>query len=160
MNFHAAGNSFKVHQDMLKHVYDKGKGAYGNDRAKVGEVLYNRTLVTGMYNTEAIRLAIKKYGAKPPTKEQIRWGFENLELTDKRLEELGFKGLARPLKVSCENHEGNGQALVQQWDGKQWKVVSDWIEPMRDIVRPKLEAAAVEEGKKLNYTARDCSKEK
>jgi branched-chain amino acid transport system substrate-binding protein len=160
MNFHAAGNTFKVHQDVLKHVYDKGKGAYGNDRGKVGEVLYNRTLVTGMYNTEAIRLAIKKYGAKPPTKEQIRWGFENLELTDKRLEELGFKGLARPLKVSCENHEGNGQALVQQWDGKQWKVVSDWIEPMRDIVRPKLEAAAVEEAKKLNYSVRDCSKEK
>jgi len=26
-------------------------------------------------------------------------------------------------------------------------------------VRPKLEAAAVEEGKKLGYTARDCSKE-
>jgi hypothetical protein len=26
-------------------------------------------------------------------------------------------------------------------------------------VRPKLEAAAVEEGKKLGYTMRDCSKE-
>ena len=31
---------------------------------------------------------------------------------------------------------------------------------MRDVVRPKLEAAAVEEGKKLDYTIRDCSKEK
>jgi hypothetical protein len=31
---------------------------------------------------------------------------------------------------------------------------------MRDIVRPKVEAAAIEEGKKLNYTQRDCSKEK
>jgi len=27
-------------------------------------------------------------------------------------------------------------------------------------VRPKLEAAAVEEAKKLQYTQRDCSKEK
>jgi len=27
------------------------------------------------------------------------------------------------------------------------------------VVRPKLEAAAVEEGKKLGYTMRDCSKE-
>jgi hypothetical protein len=27
-------------------------------------------------------------------------------------------------------------------------------------VRPKLEAAAVEEGKKLGYTVRDCAKEK
>ena len=30
---------------------------------------------------------------------------------------------------------------------------------MRDVVRPKLEAAAVDEGKKLGYTMRDCSKE-
>jgi hypothetical protein len=27
-------------------------------------------------------------------------------------------------------------------------------------VRPKIEAAAAEEGKKLGYTMRDCSKEK
>jgi hypothetical protein len=39
-------------------------------------------------------------------------------------------------------------------------VVSDWIEPMREVVRPKLEAAAEQEGKKLGYTRRDCSKEK
>jgi branched-chain amino acid transport system substrate-binding protein len=101
-----------------------------------------------------------KFGNKPLTGEQLRWGMENLNLTDQRLEQLGFKGLARALKVTCENHEGNGVAAVQQWDGKQWKIVSDWIEPMRDVVRPKLEAAAVEEGKKLGYTMRDCSKEK
>jgi branched-chain amino acid transport system substrate-binding protein len=159
MTFHAAGSSFKVVQDIFKHVYDKGKGAYGNDRAKVGEVLYNRTVITGMYNTEAIRTAMRKYGQKPPTKDQIRWGFENLDLTEKRLEELGFKGMARPLKITCENHEGNGLALVQQWDGKKWNPVSDWIEPIREVVRPKLEAAAVEEGQKLGYTMRDCSKE-
>jgi branched-chain amino acid transport system substrate-binding protein len=100
-----------------------------------------------------------KFGNKPLTGEQVRWGFENLNLTEKRLDDLGMKGLLRPLKVTCENHEGNGLAAVQQWDGKHWKIVSDWIEPMRDVVRPKLEAAAVEEGKKLGYTMRDCSKE-
>ena len=31
---------------------------------------------------------------------------------------------------------------------------------MRDVVRPKIEASAIEEGKKFNYTQRDCSKEK
>jgi branched-chain amino acid transport system substrate-binding protein len=113
-----------------------------------------------MLNTEAIRTAIKKYGQKPPTKDQIRWGFENLNLTEQRIEQLGFKGMMRPLQVTCENHESNAMAMVQQWDGKQWKVISEGIEPMRDVVRPKLEAAAVEEGKKLGYTMRDCSKEK
>ncbi len=159
MTFHAPGNTFKVHQDILKHVYDKGKGAYGSDRTKFGEVLHNRTIITAMLNTEAIRTAIKKYGKKPPTPEQIRWGFENLDLSEKRLEDLGFKGMMRPLKVTCEKHEGNGLAAVQQWDGKQWKVVSDWIEPMRDVVRPKLEEAAVVEAGKLGYTKRDCSKD-
>ena len=160
MTFHAPGGSFKLHQDILKHVYDKGKGAYGTDRAKVGEVLYNRTLINAMLNVEAIRTAMKKYGNKPLSGEQVRWGMENLDISEKRLDEMGMKGLMRPLKVTCENHEGNGLALVQQWDGKKWTIVSDWIEPMRDVVRPNLEAAAVEEAKKLSYTMRDCSKEK
>jgi len=160
MTFHAPGGSFKLHQDILKHVYDKGKGAYGTDRAKVGEVLYNRTLINAMLNVEAMRTAMKKYGNKPLSGEQVRWGMENLDISDKRLDELGMKGLMRPLKVTCENHEGNGLALVQQWDGKKWTIVSDWIEPMREVVRPNLETAAVEEAKKLSYTIRDCSKEK
>ena len=160
MGFTAPGAEFKVHQDIFKHVYDKGKGAYGNDRAKVGEVLYNRMVVNAMLNVEAIRTAMTKYGNKPLTGEQVRWGFENLNITEKRLEELGMKGMMRPLRVTCENHEGNGLAFVQQWDGKKWNVVSDWIEPIREVVRPKLEAEAVEEAKKLNYTMRDCTKEK
>jgi branched-chain amino acid transport system substrate-binding protein len=159
MTFHAPGAGFKLHQDILKHVYDKGKGTY-SDRAKVGEVLYNRTLINAMLDTEAIRTAMTKYGNKPLSGEEVRWGMENLDITEKRLEELGMKGMMRPLRVTCENHEGNGLALVQQWDGKKWTLVSDWIEPMREVVRPKLEAAAVEEAKKLGYTMRDCSKEK
>src|SRR4030095_16990278 len=121
--------------------------------------LYNRTLINAMLNVEAIRTAMKKYGNKPLNGEQVRWGMESLDITEKRLDEMGMKGLMRPLKVSGENHEGNGLALVQQWDGKRWTIVSDWIEPMREVVRPSLETAAVEEGKKLNYTMRDCAKE-
>jgi branched-chain amino acid transport system substrate-binding protein len=158
LTFSAPGAGFKVHQDVLKHVYDKGKGAY-KDRAQVGEVLYNRMIINAMLNVEAMRTAMGKYGNKPLTGEEVRWGFENLNITEQRLEQLGMKGLMRPLKVTCENHEGNGMAAVQQWDGKKWNIVSDWIEPMRDVVRPKLEAAAVEEAGKLGYTKRDCSKE-
>ncbi len=157
MTFHAPGSNFKVHQDILKYVYDKGKGAA--KREGVGEVLYNRTIINAMLNVEAIRTAMAKFGNKPLTGEQVRWGMENLNITEKRLEELGMKGLMRPLKVTCDNHEGNGLALVQQWDGKKWTIVSDWIEPMREVVRPMLEIAAEQEGKKLGYTMRDCSKE-
>jgi branched-chain amino acid transport system substrate-binding protein len=155
--FHAPGTNFKVHQDIFKHVYDKGKGA--GKKEAVGEALYNRGVVNAMYASEAIRTGMK--GAKTaPTTEQIRWGFENLNLTDKRLEELGMKGFTHALKVSCEDHEGNGPIRIQQWDGQKWSLVSDWIAPMREVVRPKIEAAAVEEAKKLGYAMRDCSKEK
>ncbi|MBI3456655.1 MAG: ABC transporter substrate-binding protein [Candidatus Rokubacteria bacterium] len=157
MTFNAPGAGFKVHQDIFHLLYDKGKGAGRRDG--VGEVLYNRALINGMLNTEGIRTAMGKFGNKPLTGEQVRWGFEHLNITEKRLEDLGMKGLVRPVRVTCENHEGNGLALVQQWDGKKWNPVSDWIEPMRDVVRPKIEVAAVEEGKKLGYTMRDCSKE-
>jgi branched-chain amino acid transport system substrate-binding protein len=158
LTFSAPGAGFKVHQDILKHVYDKGKGAY-KDRAQMGEVLYNRMIINAMFNTEAIRTAMAKYGNKPLSGEEVRWGFENLNITEQRLDQLGMKGMTRPIKVTCDNHEGNGMAAVQQWDGKKWIIVSDWIEPMRDVVRPKLEEAAIEEAKKLNYTKRDCSKE-
>jgi branched-chain amino acid transport system substrate-binding protein len=157
--FHAPGTNFKVHAEIVKNVYDKGKGA--GKKEEMGTPLYNRGIVNAMLSAEAIRTALAKYGNKAtPTSEQVRWGFENLNLTDKRLDELGMKGFTHPIKVTCEDHEGNGPLLIQQWDGKKWELVSDWVVPMRDVVRPKIEAAAVEEGKKLGYTPRDCSKEK
>jgi branched-chain amino acid transport system substrate-binding protein len=155
--FHAPGTGFKVHEDIFKLVYDKGKGA--GEKGRVGEALYNRGVVNAMFSIEAIRTAMAKFGNKPLTGEQVRWGFEHLNLTDKRLEELGMKGFTHPVKVSCEDHEASGPVLVQQWDGKKWNLVSEFIAPMREVVRPKLEEAAVEEAKKLGYQMRDCSKE-
>src|SRR3989454_245811 len=156
--FHAPGTGFKVHADLFKFVYDKGKGA--GKKEGVGEVLYNRGVVNAMLSVEAIRTAMTKHGNKPLTGAEVRWGFENLNLTEPRLEQLGMKGFTHPVKVTCEDHEGAGPVMFEQWDGKKWNIVSDWIPVMRDVVRPKLEAAAVEEGKKLSYTERDCAKEK
>jgi branched-chain amino acid transport system substrate-binding protein len=156
--FHAPGTNFKVHADVAKFVYDKGKGAGKKD--EMGSPLYNRGIVNAMFTAEAIRTAMTKTGGKAPTGEQVRWGYENLSLSDQRLEQLGMKGFTHAIKVTCEDHEGNGPILVQQWDGKKWNIVSDWVAPMRDVVRPKIEAAAVDEAKKLGYTMRDCSKEK
>jgi len=155
--FHAPGIGYKVHTEVIKHVYDKGKGA--GKKEEMGSPLYNRGIVNAMLAAEAIRTAAVKYPKQALNAEQVRWGFENLNLTDKRLDELGMKGFTHPIKVSCEDHEGGGPVLIQQWDGKKWSVVSDWVPVMREVVRPKIEAAAVEEGKKLGYTQRDCSKE-
>ncbi len=152
--FHTAGTATAVHADILKHVYsgDMAKAKANN----WGEVLYNRAMVNAMYGTEAIRTAMGKYGKKPMTGEQVRWGLENLDVTEARLGELGMKGMLLPVKVSCADHESGGPIMIQQWDGKAWKVASDWIPVNRDVVRPQIEKAAAAYAKENNITPRSC----
>jgi branched-chain amino acid transport system substrate-binding protein len=40
------------------------------------------------------------------TGEQARWGYENLNLTQAKLDALGFKGVLRPISTSCQDHMG------------------------------------------------------
>lgn len=152
--FHGVGNGFKIHADLKTHIYDKGAGK--TQWAKTGEVLYNRGLVNALLTTEAVRngIAIAKKAGQKVTGEHVRQGMEELNLDEAKLEKLGFKGMIRPMKNTCADHEGNGPILIQQWDGKQWKIVSDWIEPMRDVVRPMIEKSAADFAKQNNITPR------
>ena len=93
---------------------------------------------------EAIRNAQKITGKKQVTGEDVRRGFETLKITEARWKEMGFEGFAAPIKVTCDDHNGHHSAYMQQWDGTKWVKVSDWIAPMKDKVRPMLEAAAKE----------------
>ena len=47
-----------------------------------------------------------------------------------------------------------------QWDGTKWKVITDWMEPDRKLVRAMVEADAAQYAKEKGITPRDCSKEK
>ena len=153
--FHGAGPNYGVHKDILKHLY-AGDKAKAKDN-KLGEVLYNRGIINAVYTTEAIRTAMKKFGNKPMTGEQVRWGLENLNLTAERLTQLGLKDFAQPHRITCEDHEGNGPVIIQQWNGKKWSMVSKWISPMRDVVRPLIEKAAADYAKENKITPRKCS---
>jgi branched-chain amino acid transport system substrate-binding protein len=156
--FNLPGTSFPVMQDVLKHVYAKGKGDL-DDRGRVGSIYHTRGVVAGIISAEAIRGAQAKYGKKPLTGEQIRWGIENLKIDDARLKQLGATGLMQPLKVSCLDHEGGGAVKFIQWDGKKWNVITDWIASDQSIVRPMIEASAAQYAKEKGITPRDCSKE-
>jgi branched-chain amino acid transport system substrate-binding protein len=154
--FHAPGSDFPLFQDIVKYVYD---GDFEEARRNHwGEVLYNRVILNNVYTGEAMLTAMARWGNKPITGEQMRWGLENLNITEERLAELGLEGFAAPLKVTCEDHESSGSVIIQQWDGKNWVLITDWIEPMRDIVRPMIEKAAAAYAKENNITPRDCSK--
>ena len=152
-----SGTEFPVIQEIEKVVYGKGVGNM-TDRARIGSVYYNRGVMTGIVSVEAIRTAQGKYGKKPLTGEQIRWGLENLNLDEKRIAELGATGLIQPLRVTCADHEGGGAAKFQQWDGKKWKVISDWIQPDRKLVREMIEASSGKYAQEKGIPIRDCSK--
>src|SRR5947208_11970945 len=157
--FNAPGSDFPVMKDIKKYVYDKGKGEF-EDKSRFGSIYHTRGVVAGIVTAEAIRLAQNKFGkGKPITGEQMRWGIEHLNIDDKRLKELGATGLMPTLKVSCMDHEGSGLVKFQRWDGAKWKVVSDWMQPDRKLVRDKVEADAAQYAKEKGITPRDCSRD-
>ncbi|MCK6393965.1 ABC transporter substrate-binding protein [Zoogloea sp.] len=157
--FNVAGANYPVVADIKKHVYGKSKGNM-EDKTRVGSVYYNRGVVHGIITVEAIRKAQEKYGkGKALTGEQVRWGFENLNLDDARLKALGATGFMPPLKITCADHEGPGKVKFQQWDGNQWKVITDWVESDRPLVRGMIEESAAAYAKEKGIKPRDCSKE-
>ena len=157
--FNVAGTNYPVIQEIQKNVYAKGKGGEMEDKSRIGSIYYNRGVVSGILTAEAIRAAQKRYGNKPLTGEQVRWGIENLNIDDAKLKELGATGFMQALKVSCADHEGGGAVKFQQWDGKKWNVVSDWIAADRNFIRPMIEESAAKYAKEKGITPRDCSKE-
>jgi branched-chain amino acid transport system substrate-binding protein len=141
LNLNAVGSNFPAIQDIVKHVVDKGKGQTQKD--KVGETFYNRGVFNSAIVAEAIRNAQKITGKKAVTGEDVRRGFESLSISAARWDEIGLPGFAAPIAgLSCADHNGHHSAYMQQWDGTKWVKVSDWISPMKDKVRPLLEAAA------------------
>lgn len=157
--FNVAGTNYPVIKDIQKFVYAKGKGNM-EDKSRVGSIYYNRGVVHGILTVEAIRTAQEKFGkGKPITGEQMRWGIEHLDVDAKKLKALGAEGFMPDLKVSCSNHEGSGKVKFQQWDGKKWVVITDWIDADQSIVRPMIEESAAKYAKEKGIKPRDCSKE-
>jgi len=141
LNLNSVGANYPAIQDIVKYVVEKGKSQVDKDR--VGENFYNRGVMNSVLVAEAIRNAQKITGRKLVTGEDVRRGFETLNITAARWKELGFDGFAAPVTgLSCSDHNGHQAAYMQQWDGSKWVKVSDWIAPMKDRVRPLLEAAA------------------
>jgi branched-chain amino acid transport system substrate-binding protein len=155
--FFAPAGQGQVHKDMLKYVYDKGQGA--GKKEEVGEVLYNRGMGAAMVTVEAVRKAQVKYGKKPLTGEQVRWGLENLSLDAAAIKKLGFEGYMTPVSTSCVNHAGEAQAQIQTWDGKKWNVQPGVYHADNSIIKPMIKASAEKYAAEKKITKRDCAKE-
>ena len=155
---HPAGTDFPVLQEIKQHVLDKGKGNM-EDPKRVGSVYYNLGVINGILNVEAVRVAQEKFGKRPLTGEEVRWGFENLNIDAARLKDLGALGLLQELKLSCEDHEGGGKVRFQQWDGGKWQTISDWVSADRALLRPIIEASAAKYAAEKGIAIRDCAAE-
>lgn len=138
-NYHGVGRDFPVIQQIIEKVQKPGKGNIEMER--VGTVAYNRGVITGIVITEAFRNAIAKFGM-PLDGEKVRDGFRMIKLDKARLKELGAEGLMPELEFSKTYHGGIDPQLYQQWDGKKWTTISDWVPPYEDVVKAEIEKAA------------------
>lgn len=141
LTFHGVGTGYPVYEDIQTYVVDRGLAAGAGDQ--IGTVGYSRGLYAAMLSVEAARNAQAIHGVAAITPAQMRDGMETLELTAERLVELGLPNFAAPFSISCENHGGGGQGMLQRWDAnaQQWNLITDWIEADRDLV---LELAAAD----------------
>ena len=157
MTIHNTAERDKVHDEVKAQLYDKGQGT-AKDAAELGAMAHTRGMVISMLQVEAIRVAQEKYGkGKVMTPEQVRWGFENLNLTQARLNELGFGQILRPVQTSCSNHLGTDWARVAQWDGSGWKVVSEWYQADKSMVEPLVKEYGEKYAKEKNVKMRTCN---
>jgi len=144
------GTDFPILQKIKASILDQGKSDL-KDKSKFGTVYYNYGIIEQIIYTEALRTGHKKFGNRPLTAAEGQWAFEHLEITKERLAEIGATGLLAPLKVTPENHRSQTvSAKIQQWDGKQWVALTDWLtaDPaqFQDILYGKAEAYAKEKG--------------
>ena len=157
--FSAPGTNFPVMQDIQKKLYATGKGNL-DDTSRQGSIYHNRGVVYGMVIVEAIRKAQEKYGkGKVMTPEQVRWGLENLNLSEARIKELGAAGMFPPIKTSCLDHEGSGMVRFQQWDGKSFKPLTPFMTGDKELVRKMVDESAAKYAVEKKITPRDCAKE-
>ena len=155
---HGAEHNSAVVKEILDKVHAKGQGTGSKD--EVGSVLYMRGVVGALLATEGVRSAQERFGkGKVMSGEQARWGYENLHLTQAKLDALGFKGVMRPVSTSCADHMGSAWARVHTWDGSKFTWSSDWLQADDQIIKPMVKQSAeryASEKKLQRRSPQDC----
>jgi branched-chain amino acid transport system substrate-binding protein len=155
---HGAEPNSDIVKTLLTQLHSKGQGT--GPKEEVGQVLYLRGVMSAMIGIEGIRAAQERFGkGKVMTGEQVRWGLENLNLTQAKLDALGFKGVMRPITTSCMDHMGAAWTRIHTWNGKAWEFTSDWMQADEQILKPLVKVTAdkyAAEKKLVRRTGQDC----
>jgi branched-chain amino acid transport system substrate-binding protein len=124
LTFAGIGDDYPVRQEIKTMYKAQGKEP---PKAMDDSVMYNRGILWAAVHVEAIRNALKATGGKPPTGEDVKKGFEQIQ-------DFTLGGLVPPLKVTGEDHEGGGWVQVfQVRDGKFVKE-TDWFRAYPEVV--------------------------
>ena len=155
---HGAEPNSQLVKDVITLVHSKGQGT--GPKEELGQVLYMRGAMSAMLGIEGIRAAQERYGkGKVMNGEEVRWGLENLNLTQAKLDALGFKGVMRPISTSCVDHMGAAWARIHTWDGTQWKFTSDWLQADEQVIKPLVKSTSAKYAAEKKITPRtpaDC----
>ena len=127
---------YPVLAEIQSMVHDTGNAA--GDGSNLGSVLYVRGMYAAMLAAEAIAKAQEIHGVADVTPVMVRDGMEALEITNARMAELGMEGIGPEFSVSCADHGGTGQGLVQQWNATEakWEPLTDFIAPDEAVIAP------------------------
>ncbi len=114
-------------------------------------------MMISMLQVEAIRAAQEKYGkGKVLTPEQVRWGFENLDLSADKLKALGFGEIMRPVKTSCQNHMGTDWARDRAVGRGQVEPRFGLVPGDKTHIDPLVKEYAAKYAKDKNIKPRTC----
>ena len=157
--FNVAGTNFPVVQDIKKYVYAKGKGEM-EDQTRIGsDLLQPRRRArhrdgrgdpqgAGEVRQEAADRRADPLGPREPDDQRSA------------AKELGAAGFMQPLKVTLPRPRRRRRgASSSNGTARSGSVITDWITPDRELVRPMIEESAAAYAKEKNITPRDCSKE-
>lgn len=119
-----------VMADIKTHVVDAGNSQ--SNEEEMSGVFYNRGIIISAILAEGIRAAQEHTGKAEISAADLRWGLENIDMTEERIAELGLDGMVPPFKTSCSDHTGKSGGWMLEWDGAKFVKVSDHLTPNTD----------------------------
>ncbi|MEQ5869913.1 ABC transporter substrate-binding protein [Sagittula sp. NFXS13] len=133
-----------VMQDIQTHVVEPGL-TQSNPEEMAG-VFYSRGIIISAILGEGIRVAQEEFDTAEISPTQLRWGLENINMTEERIAELGLDGMVPPFQTSCSDHTGNSGGWMLEWDGEKFVKASELmtanVEGYADIVAAKADEYA------------------
>jgi branched-chain amino acid transport system substrate-binding protein len=132
MQFAGVGDDYPVRQQIKAMYKAEGKQP---PAAMDSTVYYNRGLLNAALHVQAITNAMKDNGGKPPTGEEVKKGFEEIQ-------DFSLGGLVPPLHVTPADHEGGGWVQIYQVKGNQLVKETDWFRGYPEVVAKLIASAS------------------